>query len=46
MSNSLAARRNLLVLALAAALTACGGKPAETAAPAAAPQVADAANAS
>lgn len=46
MSDSLAARRNLLVLALAAALTACGGKPAETAAPAAAPQVADAANAS
>jgi iron complex transport system substrate-binding protein len=45
MSNSLIARRNLLVLALAAALTACGGKPAETAAPAAAPQVADAANA-
>jgi len=46
MSNSLTARRNLLVLALAAALTACGGKPAETAAPAAAPQAADAANAS
>ena len=46
MSDSLIARRNLLVLALAAALTACGGKPAETAAPAAAPQVADAANAS
>ncbi len=46
MSNSLTARRNLMVLALAAALTACGGKPAETAAPAAAPQVADAANAS
>ncbi|WP_448142643.1 heme/hemin ABC transporter substrate-binding protein [Stenotrophomonas bentonitica] len=46
MSNSLIARRNLLVLALAAALTACGGKPAETAAPADAPQVADAANAS
>jgi len=46
MSDSLIARRNLLVLALAAALTACGGKPAETAAPAAAPQAADAANAS
>lgn len=46
MSDSLIARRNLLVLALVAALTACGGKPAETAAPAAAPQVADAANAS
>ena len=46
MSDSLIARRNLLVLALAAALTACGGKPAETAAPADAPQVADAANAS
>ncbi len=36
MSSSLTARRHLLVLALAAALTACGGKPAETAAPAAA----------
>jgi iron complex transport system substrate-binding protein len=46
MSDSLIARRDLLVLALAAALTACGGKPAETAAPAAAPQVSDAANAS
>ena len=35
------------MLALAAALTACGGKPAETAAPAeAAPKAADAANAS
>jgi len=47
MSSSLTARRHLLVLALAAALTACGGKPAETAAPAAAaPKAADAANAS
>lgn len=47
MSSSLTARRHLLVLALLAALTACGGKPAETAAPAAAaPQAADAPNAS
>lgn len=47
MSSSLTARRHLLVLALAAALTACGGKPAETAAhAAAAPKAADAANAS
>jgi iron complex transport system substrate-binding protein len=47
MSSSLTARRHLPVLALAAALTACGGKPAETAAPAeAAPKAADAANAS
>jgi len=47
MSSSLTARRHLLVLALLAALMACGGKPAETAAPAAsAPQAADAPNAS
>ncbi len=46
MSSSLTARRHLLVLALAAALTACGGKPAETAAPAAAAPKAANANAS
>jgi len=46
MSSSLTARRHLLMLALAAALTACGGKPAETAAPAAAAPKAANANAS
>ncbi|WP_217538105.1 ABC transporter substrate-binding protein [Stenotrophomonas sp. GbtcB23] len=46
MSSSLTARRHLLVLALAAALTACGGKPAETEAPAAAAPKAANANAS
>ncbi|MFG3448020.1 hemin ABC transporter substrate-binding protein [Stenotrophomonas sp. NPDC047960] len=47
MSRSLTARHGVLVLGLAAALTACGGKPAQTAAqPDAAPQAAGAADAS